>query len=189
VQLAPGWVRIPHDPRAQGRFLRYDLCARVAQQLIRAGQVNKRILRSTTEYLRRMSRDNMTNLWLGAFIDAPSPEAMLISTMVVMPPVQTPMLPHTQGEVDYEELRRRVATKKIQGESDHSVQPVEFPWGRGYRSFSQRPRGHDPTAEAMTSIEYMVKATATPGTSSERQAKLLGSTRRHERTEHGPGNH
>jgi hypothetical protein len=126
--------------------------------------VNKLMLRSTIEFLRRMSLDNLTNLWLGAFIEAPSPEAMLISTMVVFPPVEAPILPNSQGEVDYEELGRRAATKKIPGESDHAVQPVEFPWGRGYRSLSQRPHGHDPSDEAMTSIEYQVKATATPST-------------------------
>ena len=164
VQPAPKWVRIPHDPRPQGRFLKYDPCARVAQQLIRAGQVNKLMLRSTTEYLRRMSVDNLTNLWLGAFIEAPSPEAMLISTMVVLPPVETPMSPHGQGEVDYEELRRRAATKKIQGESDRDVQPVEFPWGRGYRSLSRRPHSHDRTGGAITSIEYLVKSRAMPST-------------------------
>ena len=149
VQPAPGWVRIPHDPRPQGRFLKYDPCARVAQQLIRAGQVNKLMLRSTTEFLRRMSLDNLTNLWLGTFIEAPSPEAMLISTMVVLPPVKTPMLPD-KDEVDYEELRRRAATKKVQGESDHDVQLVELPWGRGFRSLvASAPRsrsdgrGHD----------------------------------------------
>ena len=107
VQLAPGWVRIPHDPRLQGRFLRYDPCARAAQRLIRSGQVNKRMLRSTTEFLRRMSLDNLTNLWLGTFIEAPAPEAMLIATMVVMPPVESPVLAHGRGEVDYEELHQR----------------------------------------------------------------------------------
>ena len=162
VQLAPGWVRIPHDPRPQGRFLKSDPCARVAHQLIRAGQVNKLMLRSTTEYLRRMSLDNLTNLWLGTFIEAPSPEAMLIATMVVLPPVETPMLPN-KAEVDYEELRRRAATKKIEGESDHDVQPVELPWGRG-SIVSRRAHGHDPTDEATTSIEYVVKGPATPST-------------------------
>jgi hypothetical protein len=164
VHPAPGWVRIPRDPRPRGRFLRYDPCARVAQQLIRAGQVNKLMLRSTTEFLRRMSLDNLMNLWLGTFIEAPSPEAMLISTMVVLPPVESPMLPHRRGEVDYEELRRRAATKKIQGESDHAVQVVELPWGRGYRSLSGRPSSHDPRDETMTSIEYLVKAPNTPST-------------------------
>ena len=51
------------------------------------------MLRSTTEFLRRMSLDNLTNLWLGTFIEAPSPEAMRISTLVVLPPVETPMVP------------------------------------------------------------------------------------------------
>jgi hypothetical protein len=163
VQPAPGWVRIPHDPRPQGRFLKYDPCARVAQQLIRAGQVNKLMLRSTTEFLRRMSLDNLTNLWLGTFIEAPSPAAMLISTMVVLPPVETPILPD-KDEVDYDELRRRAATKKVQGESDHEVELVELPWGRGYRARSRRPPGHDPTDEATTSVEYQVKSPATPST-------------------------
>ena len=164
VQPASGSVRIPHDPRPQGRFLKYDPSARVAQQLIRAGQVNKLMLRSTTEFLRRMALDNMTNLWQGTFIEAPSPEAMLISTMVVLPPVETPMVPDGQGEVDYGKLRRQRGTKKIQGESDHQVQLVELPWGRGYRSLSQRPHGHDPTDKATTTIEYLVKAPATPST-------------------------
>jgi hypothetical protein len=164
VQPAPGWVRIPRDPRPQGRFLRYDPCARVAHQLIRAGQVNKLMLRSTTEYLRRMSLDNLTNLWLGTFIEAPSPEAMLIATMVVLPPIASPMLVHGGAEVDYEELRRRAATKKIEGESDHDVQRVEFAWGRGYRSLASRARGHEPALEAMTSIEYLVKASLAPST-------------------------
>jgi hypothetical protein len=153
VQLAPKWVRIPNDPRPQGRFLKYDPCGRVAQQLIRAGQVNKLMLGSSTEYLRRMSVDNLTNLWLGAFIEALSPESILISTLVVLPPVETAMTPHGQGEVDYEELRRRAATKNTQGEFDRAVQPVEFPWGRGYRSLSRRPHSHDRTREASTNIE------------------------------------
>jgi hypothetical protein len=184
VHPAPGWVRIPHDPRPQGRFIKHDPCARVAEQLIRAGQVNKLMLRSTTEFLRRMSLDNLTNLWLGAFIEAPAPKDMLISTMVVLPPVETPMSPHSQGEVDYEELRRRAATKKIQGESDHAVQLVEFPWGRGYRSLSRRAHGQDPIDEAMTSIEYLVKGPVTPSTicvlgqvpatAAERTERLIG---------------
>ncbi len=184
VQPAPGWVRIPRDPRPQGRFFRYDPCARVAQQLIRAGQVNKLMLRSTTEFLRRMSLDNLTNLWLGTFIEAPAPEAMLIATMVVLPPVESPMLAPGGAEVDYEELRRRVATKKIEGESDHDVQPVAFDWGRGYRSLSRRARGHDPKLEAMTSIEYQVKPSVAPSlvcvlgqvpaTAGERTERLMG---------------
>jgi hypothetical protein len=109
-----------------------------------------------------MSLDNLANLWLGTFIEAPSPQAMLISTMVVMPPVETPTLSH--GEVDYEELRQRVARKKTQGQSDPVVQLVEFPWGRGFRSLSRRSHTQDPTAEDMASIEYQVKATATPST-------------------------
>jgi hypothetical protein len=125
VHPAPGWVRIPHDPRPQGRFI-----------------------------------------------------------MVVLPPVETPMSPHSQGEVDYEELRRRAATKKIQGESDHAVQLVEFPWGRGYRSLSRRAHGQDPIDEAMTSIEYLIKGPVTPSTicvlgqvpatAAERTERLIG---------------
>ena len=151
MQPAAGWVRIPRDPCLQGRFLKYDPCARVAQQLIRAAQVNKLMLRSTTEFLRRMSLDNLTNLWLGTFIEAPSPEAMCISTMVALPPVETPkVVPDSQGEVDYEELRRRAATKKIQGESDHQVQLVKLPLGSRLSiviAATSRPRsdgqGHD----------------------------------------------
>jgi hypothetical protein len=112
VQPAPGWIRVPHDPRPRGRFLTRDPCAEVAQQLIRAGQVNKLMLRSTTEYIRRMSTDNVMNVWLGMFIEAPSPQAMFITNMVIFPPVETPMVANSQGEVDYEELRCRAEEKK-----------------------------------------------------------------------------
>jgi hypothetical protein len=139
VQPAPGRVRIPHDPRPQGRFVKQDPCAEVAQQLIRAGQVNKLMLRSTTAYIRRMSTDNVMNLWLGTFIEAPSPQAMFITNMVVFPPVETPMVANRQGEIGYEELRRRAEEKKRNDEPDHDVQVVEFPWGRGYRSSWRGP--------------------------------------------------
>jgi hypothetical protein len=86
---------------------------------------------------------------------------MLISTMVVLPPVETPML-SDNVEVDFEELGRRAATKKIEGESDRDVQPVELPWGRGYRSLSRRPHGQEQGDETTTTIEYQVKAPATP---------------------------
>lgn len=164
IQPAPGWVRIPRDPRPQGRFLKHDPCADVAQQLIRAGQVNKLMLRSTTDYIRRMSVDNLANLWLGTFIEAPSPQAMFIANMVVFPPVETPVAAGRRGEIDYEELRRRAETKKHDDESDHDVQAVGFSWGRGYRSSWTRPGGQHPAENGKLRIQYQVVSTATGST-------------------------
>lgn len=164
IKPPPGWVRVPPDPRPQGRFLKHDPCAEVAQQLIRAGQVNKLMLRSTTEYLRRMSTDNMMNLWLGAFIEAPSPQAMFITNLVVFPPVETPIAASRQGEIDYAELRRRAETKKYDDESDHDVQGVDFPWGRGYRSSWTRPGRRDSTENGTMSVQYQVVSSTTGST-------------------------
>lgn len=164
IQPAPGWVRIPPDPRPQGRFLKHDPCADVAQQLIRAGQVNKLLLRSTTEYIRRMSVDNLANLWLGTFIEAPSPQAMFIASMVVFPPVQAPLAAGRQGDIDYEELRRRAETKKHDDESDHDVQVADFPWGRGYRSSWTRPGRQHSAENGKLSVQYQVVSTATGST-------------------------
>lgn len=164
VQPAPGWVRIPHDPRPQGRLRSHDPCAEVAQQLIRAGQVNKLMLRSTTDYIRRMSIDNMMNLWLGTFLEAPSPQAMFITNMVVFPPVETAMVADRQGEVDYDELRRQAEKKKHDDESDHDVQAVEFPWGRGYRSLWTRRRHQDSNENDTISVQYRVVSRATGST-------------------------
>jgi hypothetical protein len=136
----------------------------VAQQLIRAGQVNKLLLRSTTEYIRRMSVDNLTNLWLGTFIEAPSPQAMFIANMVVFPPVETPIAVGRGGEIDYEELRRRAETKKHDDESDHDVQVADFSWGRGYRSSWTRPGGQHSAENGKLSLQYQVVSTATGST-------------------------
>jgi hypothetical protein len=164
IQPAPGWVRIPHDPRPQGGFRKHDPCAEVAQQLIRAGQVDKRMLRSTTDYLRRMSVDNVVSLWLGTFIEAPSPQAMFISNMLVLPPVETPLVASRQGEIDYDELRRRAETKKQDDESDHDVQVVDYPWGRGYRSSWMRPGPQHPTDDGAVSVQYLVVSSAVGST-------------------------
>jgi len=64
---------------------------------------------------------------------------MFITNLVVFPPVKTPIAASGQGEIDYEELRRRAETKKYDDESDHDVQGVYFAWGRGYRSSWLRP--------------------------------------------------
>jgi hypothetical protein len=160
VQLAPGWIRIPHDPRPQGRFVAHDPSAEVAHQLIRAGQVNKLMLRSTTAYIRRMSTDNVMNLWLGAFIEAPSPQAMFITNMVVFPPVETPMVANRQGEIDYAELRRRAEEKKRDDESDHDVQVVDFAWGHGYRSSWTCSGLEHPTEKGTMSVQYRVVSPA-----------------------------
>jgi hypothetical protein len=164
VEPAPGWIRIPHDPRPQGRFLTHDPCAEAAHQLIRAGQVNKLMLRSTTAYIRRMSTDNIMNLWLGAFIEAPSPQAMFITNMVVFPPVETPMVANRQGEIDYEELRRRAEEKKRDDESDHDVQVVDFSWGRGYRSSWTWSGPQHTTEKGTMSVQYRVVSSATETT-------------------------
>jgi hypothetical protein len=164
IKPAPGWVRIPPDPRPQGRFLKHDPCAEVAQQLIRAGQVNKLMLRSTTEYLRRMSTDNVMNLWLGTFIEAPSPQAMFITNLVVFPPVETPIAASREGGIDYEELRCRAETKKHDDESDHDVQGVDFPWGRGYRSSWTRPGRQHSTENGTISVQYLVVSSTTGST-------------------------
>jgi hypothetical protein len=156
IKPAPGWVRIPRDPRPRGRFVKHDPCAEVAQQLIRAGQVNKLMLRSTTEYLRRMSADNVMNLWLGTFIEAPSPQAMFITNLVVFPPVETPIAASRQGEMDYEQLRRRAEEKKHDDEPDHDVQDVDFAWGRGYRSSWTRPGRQHSTENGIMSVQYQV---------------------------------
>ena len=58
-----------------------------------------------------MSTDNVMNLWLGTFIEAPSPQVMFITNLVVFPPVKTPIAASGQGEIDYEVLRRRAETK------------------------------------------------------------------------------
>jgi hypothetical protein len=164
IKPAPGWVRIPRDPRPRGRFVKHDPCAEVAQQLIRAGQVNKLMLRSTTEYLRRMSADNVMNLWLGTFIEAPSPQAMFITNLVVFPPVETPIAASRQGEIDYEQLRRRAEEKKHDDEPDHDVQDVDFAWGRGYRSSWTRPGRQHSAENGTMSVEYQVVSPAAGST-------------------------
>ncbi len=128
--LPPGWIELPTPGPRPGGLLRRNPYEALARRLASTGAIINQLVRATAAYLERVAAADPGALGIATYVEARNREEHTFATFAVLPGPAA-------GGSPLEELASRRADPR---ESDHTVEPVDLPWGKASRASYTRPR-------------------------------------------------